>query len=201
MLAIQAVLDVRPHFGFYILVFLTRRCLLPLAGMPSECTSDGRKVSSGSCCKWCDVGTRGHLTGLIFLVVVTHTAAVWLGDHPLPLFFLFWPFLPWPASLLMLLDDSGAFPETQIYSRCRKTHRYKKLFLSPGRALLAVGLGVTGNVLLAVATFFLAQSIGVAVTVLDCLVLMPPVILITTIPISIAGWGVREVRWSRFLFH
>ena len=42
------------------------------------------------------------------------------------------------------------------------------------------------------ATFFLAQSIGVAVTVLDCLVLMPPVILITTIPISIAGWGVRE---------
>ena len=37
-----------------------------------------------------------------------------------------------------------------------------------------------------------AQSIGVAVTVLDCLVLMPPVILITTIPISIAGWGVRE---------
>ena len=45
MLAIQAVLDVRTTFRLlYIGVFLTRRCLLPLAGMPSECTSDGRKV-------------------------------------------------------------------------------------------------------------------------------------------------------------
>ena len=93
---------------------------------------------------------------------------------------------------------SQAFPETQIYSRCRKTrHRYKKALSLPWTGSLAVGLGVTGNVLLALATFFLAQSIGVAVTVLDCLVLMPPVIAITTISISIAGWGVRESAMSR----
>ena len=27
---------------------------------------------------------------------------------------------------------------------------------------------------------------------LDCLVLIPPIVLVSTIPISIAGWGVRE---------
>jgi len=30
------------------------------------------------------------------------------------------------------------------------------------------------------------------VSILDCMVLMPPVMLVTTLPISIAGWGVRE---------
>ena len=29
-------------------------------------------------------------------------------------------------------------------------------------------------------------------TWLDCLVLVPPVLLVMTLPISIAGWGVRE---------
>ena len=96
--------------------------------------------------------------------------------------------------MLMLLDRFPASFQRHKLIRgvAQLATDTKKLFLSPGKALLAVGLGVTGNTLLALATFFLAQSIGVGVTLLDCLVLMPPVILITTIPISIAGWGLRE---------
>ena len=30
------------------------------------------------------------------------------------------------------------------------------------------------------------------VRLLDCILLVPPVILVTVVPISIAGWGVRE---------
>jgi hypothetical protein len=30
------------------------------------------------------------------------------------------------------------------------------------------------------------------VSLLDCVLLVPPVILVTVVPISIAGWGVRE---------
>ena len=41
-------------------------------------------------------------------------------------------------------------------------------------------------------TFALARALGVAVDFLDCLVLVPPVILVSTLPISLAGWGVRE---------
>ena len=38
----------------------------------------------------------------------------------------------------------------------------------------------------------LALALGINITLLDCLVLVPPVMLVTTLPISIAGWGVRE---------
>ena len=36
------------------------------------------------------------------------------------------------------------------------------------------------------------MGLDLEVTFLDCLVLVPPVLLIMTIPISIGGWGVRE---------
>ena len=38
----------------------------------------------------------------------------------------------------------------------------------------------------------IADTLGIGLDLLDCLVLIPPVMLITTMPISIAGWGVRE---------
>ena len=38
----------------------------------------------------------------------------------------------------------------------------------------------------------LCLALRVDLNIIDCFVLIPPVILITTIPISIAGWGVRE---------
>ena len=34
---------------------------------------------------------------------------------------------------------------------------------------------------------------------LDCLVLIPPIVLVSTIPISIAGWGVREAAMITLL--
>jgi len=40
--------------------------------------------------------------------------------------------------------------------------------------------------------WFCARAIGSPFTLLDALLLIPPVILIAAIPISIAGWGVRE---------
>ncbi len=38
----------------------------------------------------------------------------------------------------------------------------------------------------------MALSIGLEITWLDCIVFMPPILLIMTLPISNAGWGVRE---------
>ena len=198
MLAIQAVLDVRTTFRLlYIGVFFNQT-------LPSSVGGDAFRMYLGrkeglpltAAINGVMLERVATLTGLIFLVVVTQPLLLSrLGDHPATFVF---PVLAVLAvagiALLMLLDRlSEPFQRHKFIRGVAKLATdTKKLFLSPGRALLAVGLGVTGNVLLAVATFFLAQSIGVAVTVLDCLVLMPPVILITTIPISIAGWGVRE---------
>lgn len=66
------------------------------------------------------------------------------------------------------------------------------LFLRPKRAAVMLAVSVLGHVNISVAAYFLAVSLGIEVTVLDCIILIPPVILVTTLPISIAGWGVRE---------
>ncbi len=66
------------------------------------------------------------------------------------------------------------------------------LFLRLKGAVLASIFGILTHVNISLCVFFLAMSIGVDVTWLDCMVLMPLVILVTTLPISIAGWGVRE---------
>jgi uncharacterized protein (TIRG00374 family) len=58
------------------------------------------------------------------------------------------------------------------------------------KVLLALGLGI--HLLPSLALLFLAAALGGSVSPFEALVLMPPVILFSTLPISIAGWGVRE---------
>jgi hypothetical protein len=38
----------------------------------------------------------------------------------------------------------------------------------------------------------MAASLGIKVSLLDCIVLMQPVALLASLPISVGGWGVRE---------
>jgi len=68
----------------------------------------------------------------------------------------------------------------------------RRVFLSPVNAFKALGLSLTGHVNVALVAYLLGLSIGLEITWLDCMVLMPPVLLVMTLPISIAGWGVRE---------
>jgi uncharacterized protein (TIRG00374 family) len=69
----------------------------------------------------------------------------------------------------------------------------KLLFLQPIYALLAVGFGISSTALVSLIVYFLALALGIAgVGVIDFLVLIPPVMLIAAVPISIAGWGLRE---------
>jgi uncharacterized membrane protein YbhN (UPF0104 family) len=51
---------------------------------------------------------------------------------------------------------------------------------------IVVHLGVIASV------WLVARALALDVGLLDCLVLVPPIVLVTTLPISIAGWGVRE---------
>ncbi len=68
----------------------------------------------------------------------------------------------------------------------------RKLFFHPGFSLATILVALVGHVNLSLVVYVLAIALGLEVHVLDCLVLVPPVILIMTLPISIAGWGVRE---------
>ena len=42
------------------------------------------------------------------------------------------------------------------------------------------------------AIYTLARSLDIGISLLDCMILMPPVILLSLLPVSIGGWGVRE---------
>ena len=57
-------------------------------------------------------------------------------------------------------------------------------------ASLAVSLGVQGSTLL-VTTIF-ANALGVEISLLDMALIVPTVLLVSSLPISIGGWGVRE---------
>jgi len=68
----------------------------------------------------------------------------------------------------------------------------RRIVLQPQHAGPVLGIAVIGHVMTTVVVYGLAVAYGVGVSYLDCLVLVSPVMLIAVVPVSIAGWGVRE---------
>jgi len=68
----------------------------------------------------------------------------------------------------------------------------RTIFLRPAAAVPTLLLAVTAQALMALTAYLLAQSLAIGLSLIDCLVLMQPVALLTSLPISIGGWGVRE---------
>jgi len=68
----------------------------------------------------------------------------------------------------------------------------RKVFLRAGNAMAVITWGILGHINLSFSVYLLATGLGLDVTLLDCLILVPPVVLVTTVPISIGGWGIRE---------
>jgi uncharacterized membrane protein YbhN (UPF0104 family) len=68
----------------------------------------------------------------------------------------------------------------------------RRVLFSPGRAAIPLFWCVVGHLNVSLSVFVLAKGLGIGVSLFDCVVLIPPVLLILTVPISIGGWGVRE---------
>ncbi len=62
----------------------------------------------------------------------------------------------------------------------------------PKPALCSLSYGVVSHITYCLAAYTLAGSLGSPISVLDSLTLVPWVLLISIIPISIGGWGLRE---------
>jgi hypothetical protein len=69
---------------------------------------------------------------------------------------------------------------------------FRRVVLDRQVGAIVISLSVLIQVVFALVAFLLALSLSLPLTVLDCLVLVPPVVLVMAAPISIAGWGVRE---------
>jgi len=68
----------------------------------------------------------------------------------------------------------------------------RRLVADPGRTLVITAIAVFVHALSASAVYVLARGFLIDVTLAECLLLVPAVILVMVLPISIAGWGLRE---------
>jgi uncharacterized membrane protein YbhN (UPF0104 family) len=71
------------------------------------------------------------------------------------------------------------------------------LFSSPRDAAIVFACSIAIHLITVAAAWCCAKAIASPVSFAQILFLMPPVLLIATLPVSIAGWGVRE---SSFMF-
>jgi len=64
--------------------------------------------------------------------------------------------------------------------------------LMPKPTLSVLALSLAMHLLAVLSIYLLAQGLNMEITLLACLALVPVVLLLSTMPISVAGWGVRE---------
>ena len=99
------------------------------------------------------------------------------------------------AALSALLLLSGSMPSWLPKAASllpEFTARVREALFSRALRLQVVGSGLLVQ-LFSVALFFvLGRSVGVPLAFLDCLLLVPPALLLSALPVSLSGWGVRE---------
>ncbi len=68
----------------------------------------------------------------------------------------------------------------------------RRMYRSAALVTPVLGLSLAVQIITVLAVFVLARDLELPVSFYDCLVLVPLVFLAATIPVSVAGWGVRE---------
>jgi uncharacterized membrane protein YbhN (UPF0104 family) len=71
-------------------------------------------------------------------------------------------------------------------------HSWRRLMRARSRFGAALAWSVAASVAISVMAWCLGRAQHLEVPLVDFLVLMPPVVLLTALPISVGGWGVRE---------
>ncbi len=135
--------------------------------------------------------------GLVLLVVMTQPLlASRLGDGA-----TLWVF---PALTVASLAGIGVLMQLDRMPEALRRWRIvrgfanlagdtRRLFWRRRPAFSVLVVVIVGHINLALVVWCLALGLDAPASLLDCLVLVPPVVLISTLPISIAGWGAREV--------
>lgn len=72
------------------------------------------------------------------------------------------------------------------------SQRFRLVYKTPKRISQQLGLSVAIHLLAMIAIFGIGHSVGINEPLVTYLVLIPPAILLTVLPLSFAGWGLRE---------
>jgi uncharacterized membrane protein YbhN (UPF0104 family) len=68
----------------------------------------------------------------------------------------------------------------------------RRVLFSPAIALAVLAISLAGVANMSASIYFFSQASGHPLELTDAMMLIPPVILVSTLPISIGGWGARE---------
>jgi glycosyltransferase 2 family protein len=71
-------------------------------------------------------------------------------------------------------------------------HDFHRLFTAPAVTASLATWSLTIHLLTVLAAWVLARVLAIDASLLDCLIVIPPVVLVMMLPVSIAGWGLRE---------
>jgi uncharacterized protein (TIRG00374 family) len=66
------------------------------------------------------------------------------------------------------------------------------VFLRPASVVPLVCVAILGQAALGLATYTMAVSLSLNLSLLECMFLMQPVALVANLPITVGGWGIRE---------
>jgi glycosyltransferase 2 family protein len=69
---------------------------------------------------------------------------------------------------------------------------WRLLWQAPGRFGAALAIAAAGQIAIPAVAYSLARAQHLDVSFLDFMVMIPPVVLVSALPISVGGWGVRE---------
>lgn len=106
-------------------------------------------------------------------------------------------------AVLLLLDRLARLPSrwflTQFMHRLAADSR--TLIFMPGSAALVVVYSLLVLALAALSLYLLGVGLGIPLGLRESFAFTPLIVLIMTLPISVAGWGVRELGMVTLLLH
>ncbi len=140
-----------------------------------------------------------RISGLFGVIVLTALGAAYLGseidNQTLRLGLL--ATLPVAVAGVLVLTALDRLPArwrrvAVIDKATRLARDSRRVFLTPAKALPLLLLSVLSHGLAAAAIYTFAAGLQLGLPFLTCVALFSAVILVTAIPISFAGWGLRE---------
>ncbi|MDB5925227.1 MAG: conserved rane protein of unknown function [Betaproteobacteria bacterium] len=98
--------------------------------------------------------------------------------------------------LLLLLAARPMFQNPQRFLVIRLlgfvAEDIRVLLRNVPRSAMVTLLSLAAHVNISITAWLIAQALGLALPLMDCLILIPVVVLASTLPISVGGWGIRE---------
>lgn len=138
-----------------------------------------------------------RIVGLVGLLILNFLANLFEYDLLPPEIFYGISFISLAAILgLFILMALHKFPILERYKATRLffelSHRFRFIYKTPARIFQQVGLSMLIHFFSIFAIFSIGHSVGINEAINVFLILVPPALLLTLLPISFAGWGVRE---------